>query len=338
MKNIINTILLLAVNSFAFAQIGINTTEPKSTLHIDSKNATGTSGVAEGILIPRVDRQRAQSMTQVPISTLLYINEATAGTQTGTAAKNIDETGYYTFDGNFWVKINSDNDIYNTNGTLTDNRIVNQNGNALSFIANSRNAFSVDGTTFSVDAENKRVGVGTSTPTQTLDLEGTLRLSQTVTANRPTFLQYANPAYVNPDTGLLTTGPRGTARASGGLRPGQNFTVAILPTTNTIARVRFVCYVDNSSNSNNGMGASYTYGDFTVIGTGSSDPIRFIDVNIKGSNGLPKSLGSNNQNTISWSNGVQGNSTLRLNQTTGALTIGNTQLVMTYFFEIIGGT
>lgn len=337
MKNIINTFLLLAVNSLVFAQIGINTTEPKSTLHVDSKNATGTSGVAEGILIPRVDRQRAQSMIQVPISTLLYINEATTGTQTGTA-KNIDEIGYYTFDGTSWIKINSDNNIYNTNGTLTDDRIVSQGANSLSFTANTNNAFSIDGTTFSVDAENNRVGVGTSTPTQTLDLEGTLRLSQTVAANRPSFLQYVSPVYINPDNGLLTTAPRGVARASGGGRPGQNFTVAILPTTNTIARVRFVCYVDNSSNSNNGIPASYTYGDFTIVGTGTSDPIHFIDVNIKGSNGSSKTLNLNTAIGIGWDNVMQGNSSIRLDQTTGALTIRNTQQVMSYFFEIIGGT
>lgn len=337
MKNIINTFLLLAVNSLAFAQIGVNTTEPKVTLHIDPKIAKGTSGVAEGLLIPRVDRQRAQSMMQVPVSTLLYINEATTGTQTGTA-KNIDEIGYYTFDGDSWMKINSDNNIYNTGGTLTDDRTVSQNANRLSFTANTNNAFSIDGTTFSVDAENNRIGVGTSTPTQTLDLEGTLRLSQTVVANRPTFLQYVSPVYVNPDNGLLTAGPRGFARASGGGRPGQNLTIAALPNTNTIARVRFVCYVDNSSNSNNGISGSYTYGDFTIIGMGPSNPVRFIDVNIRDYNGTPKPLSVNNQNTITWSNITQGNTSIRLDQSTGTLAIRNGSTVMSYFFEIIGGT
>ncbi|WP_123905656.1 hypothetical protein [Chryseobacterium sp. ERMR1:04] len=337
MNNIVNAFLLLMVNSFAFAQIGVNITEPKATFDINAKNTTGTSGLAEGLLIPRVDRQRAQSMTQIPVSTLLYINDITTGTQIGTTI-NIDEVGYYSFDGGAWVKINADHTMYTTDGVLTDNRILSQGANKLSFTANTNNAFSVDGATFSIDAENNRVGIGTSAPTQTLDLEGTLGFSQTVAANRPTSVRVANPIYIHPTTGLLTTAPKGSTTVSGGLRPGQNYTIASLPISNTIARVRFVCYVDNSSNSNNGIGGSYTYGDFTVIGTGTSNPIHFIDVNIKGSSGNSKPLNVNTPTAVGWDNVMQGNSSIRLNQSTGALTLSNTQQVMSYFFEIIGGT
>lgn len=53
-----NTITLLALifSSVAFSQVGINTTEPKATFDINAKNSTGTSSIAEGLLIPRVDR------------------------------------------------------------------------------------------------------------------------------------------------------------------------------------------------------------------------------------------------------------------------------------------
>ncbi|MGC5745784.1 hypothetical protein [Chryseobacterium sp. NFX27] len=63
--------------------------------------------------------------------------------------------------------------IYNTNGTLTDNRTVTQGANTLAFTGTQTNAFSVDGNTLSVDAANDRVGVGTTTPTNKLVVAGT---------------------------------------------------------------------------------------------------------------------------------------------------------------------
>jgi|GEM_PF-1744280 len=150
-----------------FAQVGINTTLPSATFDVTAKNSTGTTTAAEGILIPRIDRQRAQSMTGITASTLIYVDNIATGTPTGNAV-NIDNTGFYFFDGTAWVKLNTN--IYNSNGSLTENRTVTQNSNTLAFNATSPNAFSVAGTTFSVDAANNRVGIGTSTPTTKLEV------------------------------------------------------------------------------------------------------------------------------------------------------------------------
>jgi len=155
--------------------VGIATTTPVSTLDVVAKNATGTSTNVDGLLIPRVDRQRAQSMVDVPTSTLVYVNDVTTGTATGTAI-NIDVPGYYHFDGTAWNKLNSvkaDTNIYNTNGTLTSNRTVTQGANSLAFTGTTSNAFSVDGNTFSVDAVNDRIGIGTVNPLAKLDIVGT---------------------------------------------------------------------------------------------------------------------------------------------------------------------
>lgn len=152
-----------------FAQVGINTPAPSATLDVIAKNATGTSGNVDGLLIPRVDRQRAQSMTGVATSTLIYVNDIATGTATGTAV-NIDATGYYYFDGTAWVKLNPFNspnsfiNLYNSNGTLTGNRTVTQGANTLAFTGSAVNAFSVDGNTFSVDAANNRVGIANAAP------------------------------------------------------------------------------------------------------------------------------------------------------------------------------
>lgn len=160
---------------FFCAQVGINNNVPASTLDITAKNATGTSTNVEGLLVPRVDRQKAQSMASVPVSTLIYVNSIATGTQTGTAV-NVDAAGYYYFNGTVWIKLNPSVNIYNSDGTLTGNRTVTQNANTLAFTGTATNAFSVDGTTLSVDAANDRVGVGTTTPQKTHHVNGSLQV------------------------------------------------------------------------------------------------------------------------------------------------------------------
>ncbi|HBV14403.1 hypothetical protein [Chryseobacterium carnipullorum] len=167
------TILLAVIGIFTKAQVGISTTSPRATLDITAKNATGTTSNVDGLLVPRVDRQRAFSMTSIPTSTLIYVNNLN-GTQGGIAA-NVDALGYYYFDGSLWVKLNvgSPVNMYNSNGTLNSTRTVNQAGFSLAFNnANLINAFSVDGSTFSVDAINKRIGIGTTTPSNKLVVTG----------------------------------------------------------------------------------------------------------------------------------------------------------------------
>lgn len=161
---------IVAISLFSVksnAQVGINTSTPTSTLDVIAKNATGSASNVDGLLVPRVDRLRAQSMSAVPTSTMIYINNAATGTQLGTTV-NVDTVGYYYFNGTAWVKIKStdttDLNIYNSNGSLTGNRIVTQGANTLAFTGTVANAFSVDGSTFSVDAANDRVGIGTIAP------------------------------------------------------------------------------------------------------------------------------------------------------------------------------
>jgi len=150
-----------------FAQVGINTSMPAATLEIAAKNATGIATAVDGMLIPRIDRQRAQNMTAIPVSTLIYINDTSTGAQTGNAI-NIDNTGFYFFNGTAWVKVNAN--IYNSDGALTENRTVTQTDHTLAFNGTSTNAFSVNGATFSVDAANNRVGIGTSVPTAKMEI------------------------------------------------------------------------------------------------------------------------------------------------------------------------
>ncbi|SHE80881.1 hypothetical protein [Chryseobacterium sp. OV279] len=129
----LSIIFLLAGISVVVAQTGINNNTPLSTLDITAKNATGATTNVDGLLIPRVDRQRAQSMSSVPISTLIYVNSIATGTLAGTAA-NIDATGYYYFNGTVWTKIDAPVNIYTSDGTLPGQRTVTTNGSPLLFV------------------------------------------------------------------------------------------------------------------------------------------------------------------------------------------------------------
>lgn len=176
MKNNVFLLSAMLFSGIAFAQVGVNTSNPESTFDITAKNAKGNATSIDGLLVPRVDRERAQSMSKIPLSTLIYVNDITTGTQAGITV-NIDIEGYYYFDGNVWVKLNpnitgtdQDNNIYNTNGTLLENRIVTQNDKTLSFLGDSVNGFSVDGNTFSVDSKNNRIGFGTTTPSSRFEI------------------------------------------------------------------------------------------------------------------------------------------------------------------------
>ncbi|MCS3867824.1 hypothetical protein J3D55_000740 [Chryseobacterium ginsenosidimutans] len=103
--------MLLAVSFSISAQVGIDTTTPAATLDITAKTPTGAVSTVDGLLIPRVDRLRAQSMTGVTTSTLIYVDNIATGTATLTAVQ-IDSTGFYFFNGSIWQKISTANNTF----------------------------------------------------------------------------------------------------------------------------------------------------------------------------------------------------------------------------------
>ncbi|MBB4807599.1 hypothetical protein HNP38_002905 [Chryseobacterium defluvii] len=163
-----------------FSQVGIGTSNPQATLDIVAKIPTGTASGVDGIIIPRVDRERAQSMSSVVTSTIIYVNNASTGSMTGTAA-HIDAIGFYYFDGTSWEKLmgsgggEPDTSIYKSDGTLVDNRTVTMSDKTLNFNSSASTGtshFAVDGNTFSVDALNNRIGIGTTSPNSKLQVAG----------------------------------------------------------------------------------------------------------------------------------------------------------------------
>lgn len=101
-KLIINGVFLF-IGNLCLSQVGINTTNPKATLELVAQNPTGSSTNVDGLIIPRVDRQRAQNMTSIETSTIIYINDETTGSATGVATE-INQKGFYFFNGTKWTK------------------------------------------------------------------------------------------------------------------------------------------------------------------------------------------------------------------------------------------
>ena len=174
--------IVTGTGAFAQLKVGDNpaTISSSAVLDVESTN--------KGLLVPRValtGRTDISTITSPAISLLVY-NTATMGT-----APNNVVPGYYFWKGSAWVQIVDDNfgsttgvgGIYKGSGSLSGNTTVTQSTNTLAFTSNAVNGFSVDGATFSVDAANDRVGIGTNSPTEKLDISGNVKFSGALMPN-----------------------------------------------------------------------------------------------------------------------------------------------------------
>lgn len=345
--------LLVGVGINGWSQVGVNTVSPKATL--DLAALPDVSSSIDGLIAPRLSGSKLQSKNSLytadQVGVIVYAQSASPGAGVATdKTKNITVPGYYYFDGTVWVPIviSASNGLtvdattqnVKLGGSLTQPTTISNitAQNKLAFTATGINAINFDNNSLSIDAANHRVGIGSSSPQRTLDIEGTLRLSQNAVLNTPISLSAnTKPLYVDKSNGSVTYSPNGFTTVSGGERPGMNFLIKTFPITTTIARIRFVCYIHHSKEENNADKQAYSYGDITIIGMGENDPIKFLEVNVKNYKGEPKSLIVSNDTTISWSNNSQNITTLTLDQTTGEFRIRHTVITMSYFFEILGG-
>jgi len=178
MKKLLLSIPLLGI-SLLNAQVGINTEAPNATLDVIGNGASAT--VKDGFIAPRLTKQQlagkmAGTYAAAQTGSLVYVTDTTPPTGTIPSLTQVTEitaVGYYYFDGTIWKKIGSspDTSIYLNDGTLAGNRIVTQAGATLAFTGTAVNAFSVDGTTLSVDAANNRIGIGTAAPARPLHVD-----------------------------------------------------------------------------------------------------------------------------------------------------------------------
>lgn len=146
MNRIIFSVLVLSgmTASAQVGKVGINTATPQATLSIevDPANAASTATSNEGVLIPKLSKARIANIASPVDATMIYISDLTY-TGTNPAVADITSKGFYYYDedpvmpaNSKWKKLNVNaggNNLYNTDGSLSDNRTVNMNGKNLSF-------------------------------------------------------------------------------------------------------------------------------------------------------------------------------------------------------------
>lgn len=109
MKKIITTAMLLS-GMVAFAQtgkVGINETKPSATLEIKPTKANATGNSNEGILIPKLTKQRVSTIANANLreGTLVYVDSITGYSGTNAKVKKIVSEGFYYYDGTEWRHI-----------------------------------------------------------------------------------------------------------------------------------------------------------------------------------------------------------------------------------------
>jgi hypothetical protein len=130
---------------------------------LEKKGQRGGLKLAEVALTGPADRTTIAILASAA-GTMVW-NKGTAG---------LSPAGIYVWTGTEWVQAKTEN-LYTANGTLAGNRTVALANRSLAFTSTATTGtshFSVDGTTFNVDAHNNRVGIGTAAPTNNLEVTG----------------------------------------------------------------------------------------------------------------------------------------------------------------------
>ncbi|PKF74494.1 hypothetical protein [Chryseobacterium sp. PMSZPI] len=176
-------------SGLAFSQIGVNTPNPQGTFHVDGAKDNASTGV------PTIAQQANDFVVlnngNVGVGTVAPTNKLDIRSTTNGALKIVDgtqgankiltsdENGVATWKDFPAPVAPADTNIYNSNGTLTGDRIVTQATRRLAFEGNSTNAFAINRTganpapVLSVDTQNVRIGIGTNNPTNLLDIRST---------------------------------------------------------------------------------------------------------------------------------------------------------------------
>lgn len=117
MKKLFLTVILISGSLMAqTGKVGINTTNPQATIDMRIADVNLTGNTKEGLLIPRLGRERADNMgASVEQGTMIYVNNLD-GSATGRVV-NVNKVGFYHFNGTEWIGLDNQKTPYDV--TLT---------------------------------------------------------------------------------------------------------------------------------------------------------------------------------------------------------------------------
>lgn len=104
MKSILLTLLITASITASAQNVGINTNTPKATL--DVVGSAATANIPDGIIPPRLTRAQLIAKTNYgadQTGAMVYVTDISGTTNTATA--NVQQPGYYTFNGSIWSQL-----------------------------------------------------------------------------------------------------------------------------------------------------------------------------------------------------------------------------------------
>ncbi|MEY2702200.1 MAG: hypothetical protein RLY43_833 [Bacteroidota bacterium] len=158
------------ISGIAMAQLGINTNEP------DPSSALDITSTTKGLLIPRMSTTNRNLITN-PATGLLIFNTTLSDVEYNAGTPSLPK----------WVSATTANNGLNTTsgitqlgGDITKPTAISglSATNKLTFTGTGIDLFNVDNNTLSVDGTNNRIGIGTSTPTKTLDVAGEVKATR----------------------------------------------------------------------------------------------------------------------------------------------------------------